>query len=127
ARPLSTTVVRDWMASERGMAATPHAQRSTASLRVELRQAFEELPVEALVDAVEQALGTPVQTAVKRADEQAFARLNAQNLMFAEDAARRIAAALEADERVHRFDVAVAHHESLHAHDAVASVSGGAG
>lgn len=123
ARPLSTQVVRDWMESERGMAATPHAQRSTARLRVELRPAFEELPVQALVDAVEQALGTPVQTAVKRADEQAFARLNARNLMFAEDAARRIAAALEADERVQRFDVAVAHHESLHAHDAVARVS----
>lgn len=125
ARPLSTAVVRDWLASERGMAATPHAQRSTARLRIELRPAFQELPVTALVDAAEQALGTPVQTAVKRADEQAFARLNAQNLMFAEDAARRIAAALEADERVQRFEVAVAHHESLHAHDAVARVSGG--
>ncbi|MFP5374344.1 MAG: GTP cyclohydrolase FolE2 [Gammaproteobacteria bacterium] len=124
ARPLSTQVVRDWMESERGMAATPHAQRSTARLRVELRPAFEELPVAGLVDAVEQALGTPVQTAVKRADEQAFARLNARNLMFAEDAARRIAAALEADERVQAFELAVAHHESLHAHDAVARVSG---
>jgi GTP cyclohydrolase I len=125
ARPLSTAVVRDWLASERGMAATPHAQRSTATLRVELKPAFEELPVAALVDAVEEALGTPVQTAVKRADEQAFARLNAENLMFAEDAARRIAAVLDADERVQRFDVSVAHHESLHAHDAVARVTGG--
>jgi GTP cyclohydrolase IB len=44
--------------------------------------------------------------------------------MFAEDAARRIAAALEADERVQAFELAVAHHESLHAHDAVARVSG---
>ncbi|KPY95846.1 hypothetical protein ALO94_200453 [Pseudomonas syringae pv. spinaceae] len=29
-----------------------------------------------------------MQTAVKRADEQAFARLNGQNLMYVEDAAR---------------------------------------
>ena len=43
-----------------------------------------------LIDAVEAALGTPVQTAVKREDEQAFARLNAENLMFCEDAARRV-------------------------------------
>lgn len=124
ARPLSTAVVRDWLSSARGMAATPHAQRSTARVRVDLRPAFAELPVTDLVDRVEAALGTPVQTAVKREDEQAFARLNAEHLMFAEDAARRVAAALHDDERVQRFEVDVAHHESLHAHDAVASVRG---
>ena len=124
ARPLSTAVVRDWLASERGVAATPHAQRSTAKVRIELRPAFTGLPVTDLVDTVEAALGTPVQTAVKREDEQAFARLNAEHLMFAEDAARRIAAALRDDDRVQRFEVDVAHHESLHAHDAVARVTG---
>lgn len=70
-----------------------------------------------LIARVEQALGTPVQTAVKRADEQAFAALNGRNLMFVEDAARRIQAALEgsyAQPRVH-----VRHMESLHPHDAV--------
>jgi len=123
ARPLSSAV-HEWLASERGLAATPHAQRSRADVRVELRHAFEELPLTALVDAVEAALGTPVQTAVKREDEQAFARLNAENLMFCEDAARRVAAALSADPRVERFDAQIAHFESLHAHDAVAAVSG---
>ncbi len=124
ARPLSNDVVRDWLASERGLAATPHAQRSRADVRVELRQAFDELPVAALIDRIEAALGTPVQTAVKREDEQAFARLNAENLMFCEDAARRVAAALSMDDRIERFDVGVAHFESLHPHDAVARVSG---
>ena len=124
ARPMSTAVVRDWLASERGLAATPHAQRSRADILVELRPAFDELPLTALIDAVERALGTPVQTAVKREDEQAFARLNAENLMFCEDAARRIAAALAADPRIERFDAQVAHFESLHAHDAVARVTG---
>jgi GTP cyclohydrolase I len=124
ARPLSTGVVRDWLASERGLAATPHAQRSRAQVRVELRPAFEELPLVDLVDAVEAALGTPVQTAVKREDEQAFAELNAANLMFCEDAARRVAAALSDDARIERYDISVAHFESLHPHDAVARVSG---
>ena len=124
ARPLSTEVVRDWLASERGLAATPHAQRSRAQVRVELKPAFDELPVAALVDALEAALGTPVQTAVKREDEQAFAELNAANLMFCEDAARRIAATLAADPRVDHYDATVAHYESLHPHDAVARVSG---
>ena len=124
ARPLSTHVVRDWLASERGLAATPHAQRSRAEVRVELRPAFTEMPLLALIDGVEAALGTPVQTAVKREDEQAFARLNAEHLMFCEDAARRVAAMLAEDPWVERYDVGVAHFESLHPHDAVARVSG---
>ena len=124
AHPLSTQVVRDWLASERGLAATPHAQRSTAEIRVELQPSFDELPLANLIDRAEAALGTPVQTAVKREDEQAFARLNAENLMFCEDAARRVAAALADDDRVQRFDVRVSHFESLHPHDAVAQVSG---
>ena len=127
ARPLSAAV-HEWLASERGMAATPHAQRSRADIRVELRPAFDELPLVSLIDAIEEALGTPVQTAVKREDEQAFAQLNAENLMFCEDAARRVAAALASDVRIERFDARVAHFESLHAHDAVARVTGaGAG
>lgn len=40
----------------------------------------------ALIDQMEAVLATPVQTAVKRADEQAFAWLNGQNLMYVEDA-----------------------------------------
>ena len=36
-RPLSNEAVRDWLHSERGMAATPHAQRSRAQVRVELK------------------------------------------------------------------------------------------
>jgi GTP cyclohydrolase I len=124
ARPLSVGVVRDWLASERGLAATPHAQRSRAQVRVELKPQFDELPLVALVDALEAALATPVQTAVKREDEQAFARLNAENLMFCEDAARRVAAVLASDPRVERYEATVSHFESLHPHDAVAQVSG---
>ena len=123
AKPLSTGVVHDWLASERGLAATPHAQRSRADIVVRLRPAFDGWPLASLVDAVEAVLATPVQTAVKRADEQAFAALNAANLMFCEDAARRVASALSADPRIERFDATVSHFESLHAHDAVARVS----
>src|SRR5690606_41943853 len=126
-RPLSNDSVRDWLAAARGLAATPHAQRSRAEVRVELKPAFDELPLQALVDAVEAALGTPVQTAVKREDEQAFAEANAANLMFCEDAARRTAAALADDARVASLEATVSHMESLHAHDAVARVSGRGG
>ena len=124
ARPLSSAVVSDWLASERGLAATPHAQRSRAEVRVELKPASDELPLQSLVDAVEDVLATPVQTAVKREDEMAFAALNADNLMFCEDAARRVAHAMSGEARVSAWKVRVAHYESLHPHDAVASVSG---
>lgn len=122
--PLSTQVVRDWLASERGLAATPHAQRSRAEIRLDLQPSFEHLSIEDWVDRAEAALGTPVQTAVKREDELAFARLNAAHFMFCEDAARCVAAAFADDTRVQRYDITVAHFESLHAHDAVARVSG---
>jgi GTP cyclohydrolase I len=73
-----------------------------------------------LIETAEAALGTAVQTAVKRADEQAFALANGQNLMFCEDAARRLHAALRTLTGVSGFSVRVEHAESLHAHDAVA-------
>jgi GTP cyclohydrolase I len=117
----SPRAVREWLGSGRGMAATPHAQRSTATVMVRLAPGFD-LPVSELIDAVEGALATPVQTAVKREDEQAFAKLNAENLMFCEDAARRIRGALDADERIAGYRIRAAHHESLHPHDAVAEV-----
>lgn len=121
---VANAAVSDWLASERGLAATPHAQRSRAQVRVELKPAFDELPLQSLVDAVETALTTPLQTAVKREDEMAFAALNAANLMFCEDAARRVADAMSADARISAWTIRVAHFESLHPHDAVASVSG---
>ncbi|MEO6518087.1 MAG: GTP cyclohydrolase FolE2 [Pseudoxanthomonas sp.] len=122
--PLSSQAVHDWLQSERGMAATPHAQRSRAQVRVVLRTQFDELPLLPLIDALEKVLATPVQTAVKRVDEQAFARLNADNLMFCEDAARRVASVLAVDARVESYQASVSHYESLHPHDAVARVSG---
>ncbi|RAP56368.1 GTP cyclohydrolase FolE2 [Oleiagrimonas sp. MCCC 1A03011] len=121
---LDRAVIMDWLGSAQGMVATPHAQRSTATLRLRMAPAFG-FALESIIDRVEDALGTPVQTAVKREDEQAFALANGQNLMFCEDAARRIQAALNADERIADFAVRVAHHESLHPHDAVAHASKG--
>lgn len=116
--------VMAWLGSEQGICATPHSQRSSAEVRVKMVQGFE-LPIIELIDRVEQALKTPVQTAVKRVDEQAFARLNGENLMFCEDAARRVQHALEQDERIVDFWVRASHFESLHPHNAVAVATKG--
>lgn len=109
-----------WLGSAKGIIATPHSQRSTAHLRVDLQPGQPTLPLTELIDQAEAALGTAVQTAVKRADEQAFALANGQNLMFCEDAARRLNLALQRSDAVQAFHLNVIHAESLHAHDAVA-------
>ena len=111
--------MKAWLGTEDAIAGTPHAQRSIARLRVRLDDRLPAFPITALVDAVEGTLATPVQTAVKREDEQEFARLNAANLMFCEDAGRRLKALLNARADIADFHVRVEHHESLHAHDAV--------
>jgi GTP cyclohydrolase I len=122
--PIDRDAVLSWLGSEQGIIATPHAQRSVACLRVR-PVAGSGLHLIDLIDRVEQALGTPVQTAVKREDEQAFALANGSNLMFCEDAARRIQKALDADHSLSDFHIRVEHQESLHPHDAVAYASKG--
>jgi len=123
--PPSFDEVRAWLGTEDGIVATPHSQRSYARVRTRLADHMRELPLRSLITNLEAALGTPVQTAVKRSDEQEFARLNGQNLMFCEDAGRKLQAALNEDERLADFWVRIEHHESLHAHNAVAVVSKG--
>lgn len=112
--------LRDWLGSEQGIVATPHSQRSQAHLQLRLGPEAEALPVAEVIDRVESALGTALQTAVKRVDEQAFALANGQNLMFCEDAARRLHRVLREQAGVAGFRLRVVHAESLHAHDAVA-------
>ena len=109
-----------WLGSSKGIVATPHSQRSAAHLSVRLGHQYPLLPLEKIIDNAEDALGTAVQTAVKRADEQAFALANGQNLMFCEDAARRLNTVLQKTSGVEAFKLKIVHAESLHSHDAVA-------
>lgn len=107
-----------WMLSSQGSYATPHNQRSYAYIKLALASGFA-VNLETLILQLEQAIGTPVQTAVKREDEQAFAKLNGANLMFCEDAARRLKAALNEQQDIVDFQFKIEHQESLHAHNAV--------
>lgn len=121
---ISAEEAAEFLGTEQGIVATPHSQRSIAQIRVLLDHAEgDAFPITALIDLVEGALKTPVQTAVKREDEQEFARLNGQNLMFCEDAARRLKGALDNDPLYKDFWLRVNHLESLHAHNAVSIVT----
>lgn len=108
----------EWVQSEAGSVATPHSQRSYAYIKLAVdTNDWPDLP--GLIFEMEEIIGTPVQTAVKRSDEQEFARLNANNLMFCEDAARRVKSRLEAMDQVTSYWFKIEHQESLHAHNAV--------
>lgn len=124
-QPLDYAKVREWLGSEQGIIATPHAQRSAAEIRVRLTPTFDMFPIVELIDEIENALKTPVQATVKREDEKAFALLNGGNLMFCEDAGRRVQTALNADERILDFWARCTHYESLHPHNAVSVVTKG--
>jgi len=116
---LSQKDVHEWLGTTQGIVATPHSQRSIANVKVKLNSKTDEFDVVNLINMLEEELKTPVQAAVKREDEQEFARLNGQNLMFCEDAARKIKALLEHNNYADYW-LQINHYESLHAHDAVA-------
>ncbi|MEL7298732.1 MAG: GTP cyclohydrolase FolE2, partial [Pseudomonadota bacterium] len=122
---VSASDVRAWLGTEEGIAATPHSQRSEVHILTRLEAGADEFPITDLINQIEDTLQTAVQTAVKREDEQEFARRNAANLMFCEDAGRRVQKALNNDARFADFWVRVEHMESLHPHDAVSIVTKG--
>lgn len=115
---ISKSELVSWLTSAQNKLATPHNQRSYAYVKMAISDG-KWLAIDNIIEQLEKAIGTPVQTAVKREDEQAFAKLNGDNLMFCEDAARRIKALLEKQSVVDDFWFKVEHQESLHAHNAV--------
>jgi GTP cyclohydrolase I len=119
---IDKTQLLEWIQSPAGSVATPHSQRSHAYIHLSLNDgAWPDIA--SLIFEFEKVISTPVQTAVKRVDEQEFARLNATNLMFCEDAARRFKNSLEQMTFIRDYWCKVEHKESLHAHNAVAIVS----
>jgi GTP cyclohydrolase I len=108
----------------RGQLAIAHSQRSKARVSVEIRPGHA-LSIEDIQAMCEKALLTETQVMVRREDEQAFAELNAEQTKFVEDAVRLLYEAVDADPRVADFQIACAHLESLHSHDAVAVVNKG--
>jgi GTP cyclohydrolase I len=115
-----------WLGQEESIAGTPHGQRSEGRIRLSLSHPISDMNfVVDTINQLEAALATPVQAAVKREDEQEFARLNAENLMFAEDAVRRLSGAVSGNQLFTGTACEVSHFESLHPHEAVAKVATG--
>lgn len=116
---VDVAAMRAWLGRPESICATPHSQRSYASIDARLAEGTP-LDLVGIIDTAECSLQTVVQAAVKREDEQEFARLNGRNLMFCEDASRRLKAAFERQPGISDFRIEARHVESLHPHDAVA-------
>ena len=119
---INKEVVEQWLLKEESINATAHAQRSEAFFKLSLKD--ENFDYEEFINIIEKSLVTIVQTAVKKEDEQAFAKLNGENLMFCEDSVRRLRDCLKTMDFVKKYYVKVSHMESLHQHDAVAIIEG---
>jgi GTP cyclohydrolase IB len=119
------TGVERWIQNDRNFIATPHAQRSRMQISLQSSSEFI-LDLKFWITSIEDALKTPVQTAVKKADEMEFARLNGENPMFCEDAIRTVAQMINKqtsiDKHLIAYKVATSHEESLHPHNAVGEV-----
>ena len=125
-KKLEFNKIENWISNEKeGIIATPHSQRSVAHLKVKFKKEVKSFNIIDLIDCIEKAIGTPVQTAVKREDEQEFAYRNGQNLMFCEDACRKIDRILNEQTQLEDYYIKVKHLESLHPHDAVSSTTKG--
>ena len=117
--------------SMRRLPATPHAQRSAMTCELLFaRDVLSEIEtlIATQVTKIEQILKTPVQTAVKKADEIAFAELNSENLMFCEDAVRKIDDKLrlsldQAHLGIAGYRIKTRHEESLHPHNAISCIT----
>ncbi len=107
--------VLNYLSDKKFLSATPHAQKSKAFFKLSLdEKSANSFPLLKTIDSIEKVLGTAVQTAVKREDEAEFARLNAENLMFCEDAVRRIALLFKNKKKFVDYVIRVQHYESLH-------------
>lgn len=121
---LSVTEVRQWL--EQGLVATPHAQRSRAQVHgqwaVSESSYYHRFSITDLITHLYTQLKTVSQSYVKREDEKAFALLNAEQVLFCEDAARLLSHALSAWQ-CEDFSGEVTHFESLHPFNVTAKFS----
>ena len=112
----------EWYDSDRIFPATPHAQRSLMTVEIQTNLSTE-IDIQKFIFMIENELQTAVQTAVKKADEMEFARLNSENTMFCEDSVRKIDSLLSKNLALSGYRITAEHFESLHSHNAYSQIA----
>jgi GTP cyclohydrolase FolE2 len=102
-----------------------HNQRGTVEIKVSfnLTTDGEHVDFSDLVEVAESAGSAPIYTLLKRSDERYITMRAYENPAFVEDIARAVAAALTQDPRIASGRVRVVNEESIHSHDAFATLA----
>jgi GTP cyclohydrolase IB len=103
-----------------------HNQRGRVTIEVELAHDDVGAPhlvwLEELIQVAEGAASSPLYPVLKRPDERHVTMQAYDNPRFVEDVVREVALKLEADSRLHGYEVHVENDESIHAHNAYARI-----
>ena len=104
-----------------------HNQRGYVTMEVRPKPrkgGWELILIEDLIAIAERSGSAPVYALLKRTDERFVTMQAYNNPVFVEDVVRNAAALLRADKRVSSFTVKVVNHESIHDHNAFATIIG---
>jgi GTP cyclohydrolase I len=101
-----------------------HNQRARIEISVRMNRL---VWIEELVPLAEASASAPVLTLLKREDEKALTEQAFSNPRFVEDVVRELSIRLDKDERIDWYRVSVVSEESIHNHQAFASLERNAG
>jgi GTP cyclohydrolase I len=104
-----------------------HNQRGYVTLEVRPKataKGWELILIEDLIEVAEKSGSAPVYALLKRTDERFVTMQAYDNPVFVEDVVRNAAALLRTDKRVSSFTVKAVNHESIHDHNAFATIIG---
>jgi GTP cyclohydrolase I len=107
-----------------------HNQRGYVTLEIRpkaTKGGWELILIEDLIAVAEKSGSAPLYALLKRTDERFVTMQAYDNPVFVEDVVRNAAALLRADKRVSSFTVKAVNHESIHDHNAFATIIGRAG
>jgi GTP cyclohydrolase I len=102
-----------------------HNQRGYVTLEVRPKptdQGWELILIEDLIQVAERSGSAPLYALLKRTDERFVTMQAYDNPVFVEDVVRNAAAILRSDSRVASFTVKAVNHESIHDHNAFATI-----
>lgn len=96
-----------------------HNQRGYVTVQV---RAKDMVWIEDVIEIIESRGSAPLYPVLKRPDEKFVTEQAYENPRFVEDMIREVAGAFDADSRISWYSIEVENHESIHAHNAYASL-----
>jgi GTP cyclohydrolase I len=100
-----------------------HSQRGWITVKIDWQDNASFVPPKEIFDKLQHAGSAPIYPLLKRSDERHVTMQAYEQPAFVEDTARRAALLLREDPRVPCFRIDARNEESIHTHDAIASVT----